>query len=43
MKKADITEKIKSFEDACAHLGIEPKLPEVDGLHPDQKKGVVSF
>jgi hypothetical protein len=43
MKKADITEKIKSFEDACSHLGIEPKLPGVDGLHPVQKKGVIAF
>lgn len=36
-------EKIKSFEDACQHLGIEPKLPEVDGLFPDHRKAVVAF
>lgn len=36
-------EKIKSFEDACRHLGIEPKLPEVDGLFPNHRKAVVAF
>jgi hypothetical protein len=35
--------KIKSFEDACLHLGIEPKLPEVDGLFPDHGRAVVAF
>lgn len=43
MEKQSITEKIKSFEDACAHLGIEPKLPEVEVLHPDHQKGVIAF
>lgn len=39
----EITEKIKSFEDACEHLGIEPKLPEVEGLFPAHQKGIVAF
>jgi hypothetical protein len=43
MKKQSITEKIKSFEDACNHLGIELKLPEVGGLYPDHQKGIIAF
>jgi hypothetical protein len=38
----EITEKIKSFEDACSHLGIEAKLPSVEGLHPDHCKSVIA-
>jgi hypothetical protein len=43
MKKTKITEKIKSFEDACAHLIIEPAIPQVDGLHPDMQKAIIAF
>lgn len=43
MKKTKITEKIKSFEDACAHLVIEPAIPQVDGLHPDTQKAIIAF
>lgn len=35
--------KIKSFEDACAHLGIEPLLPEVSSLHPTHQKSIIAF
>lgn len=35
--------KIKNFEDACEHLGIEPKLPDVKGLLPEHSRAVVSF
>ncbi|MEN6422281.1 MAG: hypothetical protein ABFD76_10075 [Smithella sp.] len=43
MKKPSITQKIKSFEDACKHLGIETKLPEVGGLYPYHQKGIIAF
>lgn len=39
----NITEKIKSFEDACTHIGIEPKLPETEGLMAEHAKAVVAF
>jgi hypothetical protein len=35
--------KIKSFEDACAKLGIEPVLPEVSGLMPAHQKSIIAF
>ncbi|HAZ00691.1 MAG: hypothetical protein A2W90_14535 [Bacteroidetes bacterium GWF2_42_66] len=38
-----ITEKIKSFEDACAHHGIEPNIPDVSGLMPKHQEAVVNF
>lgn len=38
-----ITEKIKSFEDACNHLGIEPNLPVVDGFAPEHCKALTAF
>lgn len=36
-------EKIKTFEDACMHLGIKPNLPAVEGLFTDHQKAVVAF
>ncbi|ASK29691.1 hypothetical protein CEY12_06040 [Chryseobacterium sp. T16E-39] len=38
----NITEKIKSFEDACQLLGIEPTVPEVSMLPENQQKALVS-
>jgi len=32
---------IKSFEDACKHLGIEPKLPDVSWMLPEFQKGII--
>ena len=39
-----ITEKIKSFEDACKHLGINPNdLPAVDMLPEKDRKSITAF
>ena len=38
-----ITEEIKSFEDACSHLGIEPNLPVVEGFAPEHCKALIAF
>jgi hypothetical protein len=35
--------KIKSFEEACAQLGIDPVLPEVSGLMPVHQKSIIAF
>lgn len=32
---------IKSFEDACKHLGIEAKLPDVSWMLPEFQSGVI--
>jgi hypothetical protein len=40
----DITEKIKSFEDACEALGLNPEnLPVVDGLPEKDQKSIIAF
>jgi hypothetical protein len=39
----NIIEKIKSFEDACAVLSIEPNLPVVSGLVEKHKKSIIAF
>jgi hypothetical protein len=39
----EITDKIKSFEDACSHLGIGTELPEVANIDPDHKKSIIAF
>jgi hypothetical protein len=41
-KKKFNYKSIKSFEDACQHLGIEPVLPEVSSLPEDLKKPVIA-
>ena len=33
---------IKSFEDACKHLGIEPTLPDVSALPEDMQNPVIA-
>lgn len=38
----NITEKIKSFEDACQLLGIETKLPEVSTLPQSHQKAIIA-
>lgn len=40
----DIRDKVKSFEDACQFLGIDPKhLPVVDNLPEKDQKAIVAF
>lgn len=41
--KMNKKEKVKSFEDACAVLGIEPKLPDVSGLVEKHQKAIIAF
>ena len=38
----NITEKVKSFEDACQLLGIKPNLPQVTILLESHQKAIVS-
>ena len=39
-----ITDKIKSFEDACKHLRLNPNdLPVVDMLPEKDRKSIISF
>jgi len=39
----NIIDKVKSFEDACKVLGIQPALPVVDGCHEKDKKSIIAF
>jgi hypothetical protein len=44
MKKLNITEKIKSFEDACEFLGLDPnELPAVDNLPEKDRKSITAY
>jgi hypothetical protein len=38
----NITDKVKSFEDACQLLGIETKLPEVSMLPQNHQKAIIA-
>jgi len=38
----NITDKVKSFEDACQLLGIEPNIPEVSMLPENHQKAIVA-
>ena len=38
----NITDKVKSFEDACQLLGIEPNVPEVSMLPENHQKAIVA-
>jgi hypothetical protein len=38
----NITEKIKSFEDACQLLGIDAVLPQVEMLPENQQKAILA-
>ena len=39
-----ITDKIKSFEDACKHLRLNPNdLPVVDMLPEKDRKSIIAF
>lgn len=43
-KKAIITDKVKTFEDACKTLGLDPKqLPVVDLLPEKDRKAIIAF
>lgn len=37
-----ITEKVKSFEDACQILGIEPNIPQVEVLPENHQKAIIA-
>ncbi|MGE8528473.1 hypothetical protein [Chryseobacterium rhizosphaerae] len=37
-----ITEKVKSFEDACQILGIEPNIPQVEMLPENHQKAIIA-
>ena len=39
----EIIEKVKSFEDACKVLGIEPVLPDVSMCEEKDRKSIVAF
>jgi hypothetical protein len=40
----EITDKIKSFEDACKHLGLNPNdLPVVDMLPEKDRKSIIAY
>ncbi|EPM1459350.1 hypothetical protein RG089_002536 [Elizabethkingia anophelis] len=38
----NITDKVKSFEDACQLLGIEPNIPEVAMLPENHQKAIIA-
>lgn len=38
----NITDKVKSFEDACQLLGIETKIPEVSFLPEKHQKAIIA-
>ena len=38
----NITDKVKSFEDACQLLGIETNLPEVSMLPQNHQKAIIA-
>ncbi|WP_379963952.1 hypothetical protein [Epilithonimonas sp. UC225_85] len=38
----NIIDKVKSFEDACQLLGIEPNLPEVSMLPENHQKAIIA-
>lgn len=43
-KQLSIIQKIKSFEDACNHLGINPNdLPVVDMLPEKNRKSIIAY
>ena len=37
-----ITERVKTFEDACKVLGIAPLLPDFTGTHPNHQKSLLA-
>ena len=43
-KKMSIKEKIKSFEDACKFLGLDPNnIPNVEHLPEKDRKSIIAF
>ena len=39
-----IQDRIKSYEDACRELGLDPEdLPEVDNCEPEDKASIIAF
>jgi hypothetical protein len=43
-KNLSITEKVKTFEDACAVLGLDPKqLPAVDNLPEKDRRSIIAY
>lgn len=44
MKKVKpITERVKSFEEACQELGITPDLPHVDHLPEKHQRSIIAY
>lgn len=43
MAKQDITQKVKTYADACAVLGIKETLPDVGGLRPKDRPSVTAY
>jgi len=43
MAKQDITERVKTYSDACAVLGIKETLPDVGGLRPKDRTSVTAY
>jgi hypothetical protein len=43
-RNLSITEKVKTFEDACAVLGLDPKnLPAVDNLPEKDRRSIIAY
>lgn len=43
MAKQDITQKVKTYADACAVLGIKETIPDVGGLRPKDRPSVTAY
>ena len=43
MSKTDITQKVKSYEDACRVLGVDETLPEFPELRPKDRVGLIAY
>ena len=43
-KNLSITDRVQSFEDACAYLGLDPKdLPVVDHLPEKDRRSIIAY
>ena len=43
MAKQNITDRVKTYADACAVLGIKETLPDVGGLRPKDRPSVTAY
>lgn len=43
MSKQNITDRVKTYADACAVLGIKETLPDVGGLRPKDRPSVTAY